>query len=115
MDSVRAVARRVVCDLDDELDGAAGRVLGGVAEEVEEDLAEADGVADDGQRLELGRRVGRAVDVRADLCGFQSFNPTSMCAYSNDLDQTLWPYFENSTRAIDSPKKSAESTLISPS
>ena len=23
------------------------------------------------------------------LCGFQSFNPTSMCAYSNDLDRTL--------------------------
>ena len=38
------------------------------------------------------------------LCGFQSFNPTSMCAYSNDLDQTLWQYFENLTRAIDSPK-----------
>ena len=23
------------------------------------------------------------------LCGFQSFNPTSMCAYSNDFDQTF--------------------------
>ena len=42
--------------------------------------------------------------TRDQLCGFRSFNPTSMCAYSNDLDRTLWSYFENSTRAIDSPK-----------
>ena len=40
----------------------------------------------------------------APLCGFQIFYPTSMCAYSNGLDQTLWSCFENSTRAIDSSK-----------
>ena len=41
---------------------------------------------------------------RRGLCGFQSFGPTSMCAYSNGLDPALWSCFENSTRAIDSSK-----------
>ena len=39
-----------------------------------------------------------------ELCGNQIFNPTSMCAQSNGLDQTLSLCFENSTRAIDSSK-----------
>ena len=46
-----------------------------------------------------------ALDAWSDwLCGFQIFNPTSMCAYSNGMNQTLWLCFENSTRAIDSSK-----------
>ena len=39
-----------------------------------------------------------------ELCGNQIFNPTSMCAQSNGLDQSLQLRFENSTRAIDSSK-----------
>ena len=46
----------------------------------------------------------RSSDRSRCLCENQIFNPTSMCAQSNNLDQTLRLCFENSMRAIDPSK-----------
>ena len=50
------------------------------------------------------RTLARRSKTVEGLRGFQIFNPTSMCAYSNASTHALLPRFENSTRAIDSSK-----------
>ena len=44
------------------------------------------------------------VELGAVLCRIQIFNTTSMCAYATALTRALRRCFENSRRAIDSPK-----------
>ena len=55
-----------------------------------------DAGADDGGDHEEGRVV-----AEEDLRGFQICNPPPTCVCSNGVDQTLWPRFETSTRAVD--------------
>ena len=100
----REVARRARAQELREVRGVDALAAGALEDARDEELLLGELERERFRAGEAAVREVRGRDEGRHLRGFQSFNPTSMCAYSNDLDRTLWPYFENSTRAIDSPK-----------
>ena len=91
----RGVERLALVDADERVAGDARRREGAEAG--------ADDAVLDGDAVAEVRLEERDVAERR-LRGTRIFKPTSMCASSNDSDQTLSLCFENSTRAIDPSK-----------